>query len=61
MSYYLLFVTCEPDLVVCPVVGSGHLGTGHLAGAGAGEPTQLRTFGDGPGPGEDQYDEDSDE
>ena len=42
---------CEADLVICPVVGSGHLGAGHLAGAGAGEPTQLRTLGDGPGPG----------
>ena len=55
MSYCLLFVPCEPDLVVCPVVDSGHLGAGHLAGARAGEPTQLRTFGDGPGPGDNDY------
>ena len=42
----------DRDLVVCPVVGSRHLGAGHLAGARAGQPTQLRTLGDGSGPGD---------
>ena len=36
--------------IVGPVGGSGrgHLGTGNPAGAGAGQPTELRTFGDCP-------------